>query len=113
MKGNVLEAMKERFGEVYIRHDTENNRTIGIIVNGTNVHVGISKKHPDDQLNRRLGRSIALGRAKRAYDVYAGKSALRARDEARQTPLFFTLETEAIFTEQAVDDLISGEFFNT
>lgn len=113
MKGDILKNLKETFTDgVYIRHDEENLRTIGIIVNGLNVHVGISKRHPDDQLNRAKGRTIALGRAKRAYDVFNGTSQLRARDEMREEPLFFTLPVQSTeIVQQAVDDLITGRFF--
>ena len=47
--------------------------TVVSIFDGDKVHIGVSRCSEDDNINKRLGRSIALGRAQNQQDVYYGR----------------------------------------
>lgn len=114
MKGdNIIDELRAKFGmqNVLLKHNV-GMRSVGIIVSGNNLHVGISLRHQEDQPNKRKARHIALGRAVRAHGIYNGALQVRVREEKRKEPLAFTMENltpEAI--QQAVTDLFSGDFW--
>jgi len=113
MKGNILDDLRTQFGlrNVLLKHDVDSLRSVGIIVVGSNLHVGVSLRHEGDQRNKRKARHIALGRAFRAHEVFAGAQ-LRNREQKRKVPLTFTLPTDSQESmHQAITDLFSGEFF--
>lgn len=56
-----LSSLKEKFDKVLIRY-TDNSCEV-LLTKGLNVYKGISKCHENDNFNRKLGRTIALGRA--------------------------------------------------
>ena len=111
-KGNTIDNLKTQFDKVFLKHDVEGRRTVAILLNGTTMHVGISKIHENDELNRPKGRLISLGRAVHANLVYNGKRQLRTRETKRKVHLAFTIEAgnqENI--EKNITDLFSGTFF--
>ena len=114
MKGdNIIDDLRAKFGvhNVMLKHNV-GNRSVGIILSGNNLHVGISLRHAEDQPNKRKARHIALGRALRSHGVYSGNLQVRAREEKRKEPLGFTIENltpEGV--EQVVADLFSGDFW--
>lgn len=114
MKGlNIIEEMRAKYGlkNILLKHNI-GDRSVGIIVNGTNLHVGISLRYKDDQPNKRKARHIALGRAVRSFDIYAGTSQVRERELKRKEPLTFTIENlDAEGIRQVITDLFSGDFW--
>jgi len=113
MKGNIIDDLRGMFGmkNVLLKHDVDDLRSVGIIVMGNNLHVGVSLRHKDDQRNKRKARHIALGRAYRAQQIFAGAQ-LRTREQKRSVPLTFTLPTDGGESmHQAITDLFTGEFF--
>lgn len=112
MKNESLESLQGKFDKVFLKHDIEGRRTVAILLNGTTLHVGISKIHADDNLNRPKGRLVSLGRAVHANKVYTGARQLRMREQKRQHPLAFTIEAGSQeVVEKAISDLFSGTFF--
>jgi hypothetical protein len=113
MKSNILDDLRAKYGveNVLLKHDIDNLRSVGIIIAGNNLHVGVSLRHMSDQRNKRKARFIALGRAHRAEQVFNG-APLRIREQLRKTPLTFTLPTDSSENmKQAITDLFTGEFF--
>jgi len=107
---NLLETLRKENDNVSLKHDILQGKTIAVLVSGTNVHIGIANIFKGDQLNRRKGRLIALGRASHAKKVYNGQRQLRQREQKRKEPLAFTIEGVGD-VEKLVDDLFSGEFW--
>ena len=70
-----LAQLKENFDRVLIKY-SENSCEV-LIVDGLNVFAGQSKCHDNDSFNRKLGRTIALGRAEHAFHVSRGSKASR------------------------------------
>ena len=70
-----LRQLKERFERVLIKYSK--NSCEVLIVDGLNVFAGQSKCHDNDSFNRKLGRTIALGRAEFAYEVSSGEKTPR------------------------------------
>lgn len=65
-----LRQLKENFDRVLIKY-SENSCEV-LIVDGLNVFAGQSKCHDNDSFDRKLGRTIALGRAEHAFNVNRG-----------------------------------------
>jgi hypothetical protein len=71
-----LERAKRRYDRVLIKY-TSNSCEV-LIVDGLNVYRGLSRCHEKDTFNRKLGRTIALGRAEFAAKLARGEA--RNRD---------------------------------
>lgn len=65
-----LKQLREQFTKVLIRY-TNKSCTV-MLVDGLNVYKGKSHCHESDNFNRKLGRTIALGRAEFAFKVDKG-----------------------------------------
>ena len=79
-----LDKLKEKYDRVIITHDKALGSRV-VLVNGLKLHIGESRLHDNDSFNRRLGRTIAQGRAEFASKVSDGSSS------GRKTELSFTV----------------------
>lgn len=110
---NVMQELRTKFGlkNVLLKHNV-GNRSVGILVSGTSLHVGIALRHEGDQPNKRKARHIAMGRAVRSHGIYNGTLQVRVREEKRKEPLTFTLENlDPDMMHKAITDLFSGDFW--
>ena len=74
-----LKQLREQFTKVLIRY-TNKSCTV-MLVDGLNVYKGKSHCHESDNFNRKLGRTIALGRAEHAFNVLNGTKEGRENQE--------------------------------
>lgn len=70
-----LKKLKENFDRVLIKY-TEKSCEV-LIVDGLNVYKGKSKCHDHDNFDKKLGRTIALGRAEHAHGIANGSKSSR------------------------------------
>jgi hypothetical protein len=101
MKVNVdLETLRVAYDVVQLRYEkptaTTGGRAIAVLKKGSNCFVGISKCHSEDQFDRKKGRTIALGRALLAYDIYNGYALPRTKlaNDEEQLCFHAYLETD-------------------
>lgn len=77
-KGNSMSKLKklqEKFDRVLIKY--EKNKCDILLVDGLRIFSGTSKCHEGDNFNRKLGRTIALGRAEFAFEAHSGNKTSR------------------------------------
>ena len=72
----TLNKLKEQYDRVIITHNKDVGSRV-VLVDGLKMHVGHSMIHSNDTFNRRLGRTIAQGRAEYASKVASGDSTKR------------------------------------
>ena len=71
-----LKKLQEKFDRVLIKY--EKNKCDILLVDGLFIFSGSSKCHEGDNFNRKLGRTIALGRAEFAYEAFVGNKTSRS-----------------------------------
>ena len=71
---NKLDRLKTVYDRVLVLHNRigEEKGTKVVLVKGLKLYIGESKLHANDVFNRRLGRTIAQGRAEFASKLDAG-----------------------------------------
>ena len=65
-----LKHLKEKFDRVIIKYTDKSCEVM--LVKGLDVYTGASKCHENDNFDRKLGRTIALGRAEFAVELKNG-----------------------------------------
>ena len=70
-----LKRLKEKFDRVIIKYTDKSCEVL--IVKGLEAYLGRSKCHESDNFDRKLGRTIALGRAEFAYKISLGEKVVR------------------------------------
>lgn len=87
-----LKQARNEFDRVLVTHiRTETGaKTTVILVEGLNMYVGVSKCAPNDNFNRKLGVTIALGRATFEQRLRAGETTARKSHATRTESLSYT-----------------------
>ena len=80
-----LKTLKEKFDKVYIKY-TDKSCDV-MLVDGLDIFKGRAQCHINDNFNRKLGRTIALGRAEFQYKVNRGIKSQRRRRRLNGGPI--------------------------
>ena len=70
-----LRQLKEKFDRVLIKYTDKSCEVL--LVDGLKVYTGKSKCHDNDNFDKKLGRTIALGRAEHAHGIAKGSKSSR------------------------------------
>ena len=62
-----LKQLREQFDRVIIKYSEKSCEVM--LIDGLNAFSGVSKCHENDNFNKKLGRTIALGRAEHAFKI--------------------------------------------
>ena len=107
MKDISVKILRDTYDRVVVKHYREGDQgTRAAIVSGKDIFIGVSRCVKNDQSNKRIGRTIALGRALREQDIMCGHA--QRRNQQRETPLSYTITTK---TEAEVNDILKKEIF--
>lgn len=104
-----LKQLKEQFDKVYIKYDGTSCSVL--LVDGLNVFKGTSQCHKEDNFNRKLGRTIALGRAELAYKVGSGDAEPRTGIKLLSTGFYSEYPKQAIIrcgTPEILEECINS-----
>ena len=95
---STLPQLHEKFEKVYIKYDRAENgpaTVTALLVNGGNVHVGVSKfSNRTFNFSKTKGRAMALGRAELAANIFNGTETIRESKNKRREELSFSIKTE-------------------
>ena len=108
---STYEELKAKYKRVYIRHvhqDSGTTKTICLLVNDGEVHVGLSKfSNRGATFHKRKGRIIAQGRAELAASVSTGETHARVGTQKRREELSFTVNaSELSSVEEIIKNLL-------
>lgn len=98
-----LKALKEKFDKVYIKY-TDKSCDV-MLVDGLNIFTGRAQCHIDDNFDKKLGRTIALGRAEFRHKVKHGVKSPRPARILNGG--FFSSDTILCDSEEFVDRCIT------
>ena len=111
-----LPVLQDKFEKVYLKYDRYENgtaRTTAILVNDGLVHVGISKfSNRTYNFSRTKSRSMALGRAEHAANIFYGIESVRESKEKRREELSFSIQTSSQDEIEGVITSLTGITFD-
>lgn len=100
--------LKSKFEKVFVTYQFNNDgtgRTTALLVQDGVVHVGVSKfSNRTYQFSKSKGRSMALGRAELAANVFHGVEETRLSKEGRREELSYSVQSSE---EQTVENIVS------
>jgi len=105
-----VRELRKKFDRVVVRHYREKDGdqfTHAAVVTGTDIFIGISRCDKRDQFCKRIGRSIALGRAIHEFHESVGATAKRDRS-GRKNKLSYRV---VVPSSAEVDQVLKKEIF--
>lgn len=109
---STIQELRDNFDKVYIKYNTNTDNTRAatvLLVNDGVVHVGVSKFcNRDISYSKKKGRTMALGRAEHAANVFYGLESVRESKSKRREELSYSI----LSTDETTVDNIVNNFLN-
>lgn len=102
-----LNRIREKFDKVFIRYTDKSCEVL--LIKGLTIFKGLSRCHENDNFDRKLGRTIALGRAEFAQKVDSGlRSSRKPKEQSRDENIkaVYSCEIIKLLTEEQVEQCI-------